>query len=87
MSSTDRLSHRARDVGSHIAVAVVCILLSSYRLFLSPLLGRNCRYAPSCSVYALQAVRRYGVLRGGGMALRRLARCHPFRDGGWDPVT
>ncbi|MDX1697123.1 MAG: membrane protein insertion efficiency factor YidD [Thiohalobacterales bacterium] len=61
-------------------------LIRGYRYFLSPWLGNHCRFHPSCSAYALTAVQRYGVWRGGGMALRRLGRCHPWSAGGVDPV-
>jgi len=57
-----------------------------YQLALSPLVGPACRFHPSCSQYALEAVSRFGVLRGGWLAVRRLARCHPFHPGGYDPV-
>ena len=61
-------------------------LLKAYRYAISPMLGRNCRYHPSCSEYAIEAVQRYGALRGGWLALRRVGRCHPFKSGGYDPV-
>lgn len=57
-----------------------------YQLALSPLVGPACRFYPSCSHYALEAVARFGVLRGGWLSARRLARCHPFHPGGYDPV-
>lgn len=57
-----------------------------YRKFISPLKPPTCRFYPSCSQYALEAVERYGALRGGWMAVRRIARCHPFHPGGYDPV-
>lgn len=57
-----------------------------YQRALSPHLPASCRYVPSCSEYALVALERYGALLGGGMALRRVLRCHPFRKGGYDPV-
>jgi len=57
-----------------------------YQLAVSPLVGPACRFYPSCSQYALEAVSRFGVLGGGWLALRRLGRCHPFHPGGYDPV-
>jgi putative membrane protein insertion efficiency factor len=61
-------------------------LLKAYRLFISPLYGQVCRYHPSCSAYALEAVTVHGSIRGGWLAVRRLARCHPWAAGGYDPV-
>jgi len=57
-----------------------------YRLFLSPLLGANCRYQPTCSAYALEALERHGAVKGGWLALRRIGRCHPWGGSGYDPV-
>ncbi len=57
-----------------------------YQILISPLLPPTCRYHPSCSSYLLQAVRRWGLLRGLGLGLRRILRCHPWSDGGLDPV-
>lgn len=57
-----------------------------YRLVLSPLLGRNCRFEPTCSQYALDALRAHGARRGGWLALRRIVRCHPWGGSGFDPV-
>lgn len=61
-------------------------LLRLYKFVLSPLLPAACRYQPTCSDYAREAVERHGALRGTIMAARRLAKCHPFREGGYDPV-
>ncbi|MBB3802441.1 hypothetical protein FHR53_002983 [Xanthomonas arboricola] len=61
-------------------------LLRFYKLFISPLLGPRCRFAPSCSEYAMTAIGRFGPLRGCWLAARRLGRCHPFHPGGFDPV-
>lgn len=62
-------------------------VIAAYRLFVSPLVGPACRFAPTCSAYADEAIARYGVFRGGLMALRRLLRCHPLNPGGFDPVS
>jgi len=61
-------------------------VIDIYRLFLSPLFGGQCRFEPSCSCYAREAIIRHGVLRGIGLALGRLGRCQPFSAGGLDPV-
>lgn len=61
-------------------------LIRVYQKLLSPLLGRNCRYLPTCSEYAQGAIGRHGLMRGGWLALRRVGRCHPLREGGYDPV-
>lgn len=65
---------------------LLILALRGYKRFVSPLLGPRCRFVPSCSEYAMQAIARYGALRGGWLALRRLARCHPLHPGGLDPV-
>lgn len=65
---------------------LVILLIRGYQYLISPLLGSHCRFYPSCSCYAHTAVARYGVLRGGWLSLRRLARCHPWSPGGLDPV-
>ncbi len=57
-----------------------------YRAVLSPMFPPSCRYVPTCSAYALEAVTRYGARRGGWLALKRICRCHPFHKGGYDPV-
>jgi putative membrane protein insertion efficiency factor len=62
------------------------ILVRGYQMFISPWLPPACRYTPSCSQYAIEALRRHGALKGTWLAARRLARCHPFRAGGYDPV-
>ena len=61
-------------------------LVRGYQLAISPLLPASCRYYPSCSAYALEALQRYGALKGMRLAIGRILRCHPFRPGGYDPV-
>jgi uncharacterized protein len=68
------------------AKSLVLLILRGYKRFLSPLLGTNCRFYPGCSTYAMQAVERFGVLRGGWLATQRIARCNPLHPGGLDPV-
>lgn len=65
---------------------IMIFLIKFYRDFLSPLKPPSCRFVPTCSEYAWIAVERYGALKGGWMALRRILRCHPFHKGGYDPV-
>ena len=65
---------------------ILLALLRFYQYAISPMLGRNCRYHPTCSAYAVEAVERHGALKGGWLALKRVARCHPFKPGGYDPV-
>ena len=65
---------------------LLLLLVQFYRTAVSPLLPPTCRYYPTCSAYAMEAIERYGAWRGGRMALRRILRCHPFHRGGYDPV-
>ena len=80
-------SGSGRDVRSLSPAGWLLVgLLTFYRRFISPLLGPRCRFYPSCSAYALEAVQVHGALRGSWLAVRRLSRCHPFHPGGIDPV-
>jgi putative membrane protein insertion efficiency factor len=65
---------------------LLILLVRGYQLFISPVLPPSCRFSPSCSQYTLEALRRYGALKGCWLGLRRLVRCHPFNPGGFDPV-
>lgn len=65
---------------------LVSRLLQAYKYLVSPLLGQNCRFYPSCADYAREAVERHGVVRGFWLAARRVGRCHPWHPGGFDPV-
>lgn len=77
MSSTDRPGFAARA-----ALGVI----KGYQRTLSPLLGARCRYHPSCSHYTFEAIEIHGAAKGSWMGLRRIGRCHPFHEGGYDPV-
>lgn len=62
------------------------LLVQLYRLAISPWLGANCRFQPTCSAYAIEALSEYGAFRGTGMAVKRIARCHPWGGSGYDPL-
>jgi putative membrane protein insertion efficiency factor len=62
------------------------LLIRAYQLTLSPFLGNHCRFTPSCSQYASDAIEKHGAWRGGWLAVKRISRCHPFCQGGYDPV-
>lgn len=66
--------------------SLLIALVRAYQYLLSPLLGPRCRYQPTCSEYAVQALREHGALRGGWLTVRRLSRCHPWGSSGYDPV-
>ena len=65
---------------------MVIALIRAYQVLISPLTPPSCRFTPTCSAYAITSVERYGVFQGGWLALRRIARCHPWSPGGYDPV-
>jgi hypothetical protein len=70
----------------NVPARLMTLPIKAYRKVVSPLLPPNCRFTPTCSAYAITAIERYGVIRGGWLAVKRLARCHPWNPGGADPV-
>lgn len=66
--------------------SILVRLIRVYQKLVSPGLGANCRYSPTCSSYAVEAITRFGVVKGVWLGMKRVARCHPLRDGGYDPV-
>lgn len=82
MSTAPGQEHRRLSAAGWLLVGLITV----YRRFVSPLLGARCRFYPSCSAYALEAVQLHGAAKGSWLAVRRLSRCHPFHRGGIDPV-
>jgi uncharacterized protein len=80
------MSRPSPSACSSPASSLARFLIRLYQLALSPLLGAHCRFYPSCSSYALQAIERFGLLRGGWLSLKRIGRCHPWHAGGVDLV-
>jgi putative membrane protein insertion efficiency factor len=68
------------------AALPMIVLITTYQKLVSPMLGRNCRFSPTCSSYAVEALARFGLWRGGMLSIRRIGRCHPFHGAGFDPV-
>lgn len=65
---------------------IALLLIGFYRRYITPFTTRSCRFVPTCSAYAYEAVEKYGLLKGGYLAVRRILKCHPFHKGGYDPV-
>ncbi|OCZ50081.1 membrane protein insertion efficiency factor YidD [Dehalobacter restrictus] len=73
---------RMRKIMETVFVSIIVF----YQRFVSPLKGRTCRFYPTCSDYAIQSVKKYGIIKGIGKSLIRITKCHPFHPGGYDPV-
>ena len=87
VSSKHRWSLRfAADGVSTLSEACLLLALGVYQVLFRPMIGPGCRFAPSCSLYAAEAIERHGPLKGLLLAIRRLGRCHPWNPGGYDPV-
>jgi len=78
--------HSTLSVAKRALTWVLVLAIQAYRVALSPMLGSTCRYAPSCSAYAIEALQKHGPWRGSLLAAGRIGRCHPFQPGGYDPV-
>jgi len=65
---------------------IFIFLIKLYRTFISPLFPSSCRFTPTCSEYSIEAIKKYGVIKGGWLSVKRISRCHPFHPGGYDPV-
>lgn len=76
------MDHKLKNIGKNIAIFIIRF----YRKFISPLKKPSCIYYPTCSSYAIEAIERFGLFKGGYLSLRRILRCHPFSKGGYDPV-
>lgn len=74
------------DIGKRIVIEVASLPIHFYRYVISPLTPASCRHIPTCSVYSLNALSKYGIVKGGSMAANRIARCHPWGTEGYDPV-
>jgi uncharacterized protein len=77
---------RTRGWPHRLSIVIVTVPVVLYRYLISPLLGPRCRFYPTCSAYALEALDRHGLIRGLWLALNRVARCHPWHPGGYDPI-
>lgn len=85
MTNTE-IKRGVRKTLNRLPRLVLIFLIRGYQQVISPLLPRSCRFVPTCSAYAVEALQRYGVIKGGWLAIKRILRCHPWHPGGFDPV-
>lgn len=85
MHAIARLCRGMCSTCDRIASVGLIMAINAYKLLLSPLLGRNCRFRPTCSTYFREAVEKHGAVRGAAKGLARICRCHPWHPGGYDP--
>ncbi len=83
--NSNQLDYAKDNVGIMLKKFLI-ILISGYRRLISPLFPASCRFQPTCSQYAMEAVEKFGAFRGSWLAIKRILRCHPFHPGGYDPV-
>ena len=74
------------ETSHSISTKIFIILIRGYQIIISPLIGPRCRFTPTCSNYAIEALKTHGVLKGGWLTLKRILKCHPLHEGGYDPV-
>ena len=86
LPAAQQLSARRLGLAVALVARIALLMIRGYQLVLSPLLGPRCRFYPTCSQYATEAISRYGFLKGTLLSLRRILKCHPFHPGGVDPV-
>lgn len=79
-------AHAVRRKSAGPVSQVFMLIIRGYQKVLSPFFGNNCRYQPTCSRYTYEAIEIHGAMKGSWLGVRRIGRCHPFRDGGFDPV-
>ena len=77
---------KERSAAARLAIWLVLLPIKFYRYVISPMLGPRCRFLPTCSEYAVEAISKHGPLKGGALAVRRIVRCHPWGGSGYDPV-
>lgn len=85
-TTSENLPVTADDESAGVPARLGIWFVSAYRKYISPALPPSCRYRPTCSEYTIEAIRRYGLVKGGWLGIKRISRCHPFHDGGHDPV-